>query len=295
MRLLLLCGTFVLVVLASRAFANDPAAPRDGGRPRGHRDHNHHGGGQHQREHWHHDHFPSFWCGPWTPGFLVYYPTTVFSFQVVAPPVVPAVAVNAAPANPVLPAAMANNPPAPQRDPAPRPKLKATHAEQKARAGRYIGFGDTNFEQQKYHAAFTRYQTAIEIAPDVAESFFRQAFALVALGRYEKAAAAFRRGLQIRSDWRGTPFRLDELYGGAAVAKTQHIETLARAVEANPFDADLLLVLGMQLFFDGQADRAAVFFARAAQLGAHEDHLLDDFLGKPKPADAPQPGGKISF
>ena len=79
------------------------------------------------------------------------------------------------------------------------------------------------------------------------------------------------------------------------MAKTQHIETLARAVEANPFDADLLLVLGMQLFFDGQADRAAVFFSRAAQLGADEDHLLDDFLGKPKPADAPQPGGKISF
>ena len=130
----------------------------------------------------------------------------------------------------------------------------------------------------------------------MAESYFRQAFALVALGRYEKAAAAFRRGLNVRSDWRGTPFRLDDLYGGAAVAKTQQIETLAGAVEANPFDADLLLVLGMMLFFDGQADRAAVFFARAAQLGANEDHLLDDFLGIPKPAGEVKPtSGKIVF
>jgi hypothetical protein len=295
MRLLLLGGTLVLAVLASRVSAADPAAPAaDAGRQSGaHRHHDHRDGGHH-RGHWHHDHFPSFWCGPWTPGFLVYYPTTVFSFQVVGPPVVPA-AVNAAPAPLALPVVRANDPPAPARDPAPRAKPKTTHAEQKARAGRYLGFGDSNFEQQKYHAAFTRYQTAIEIAPDVAESYFRQAFALVALGRYEKAATAFRRGLQIRSDWRGTPFRLDDLYGGAAVAKTQHVETLARAVDANPFDADLLLVLGMMLFFDGQQDRALVFFGRAAQLGANEDHLLDDFLGKPKPADAPQPDGKISF
>jgi Flp pilus assembly protein TadD len=75
------------------------------------------------------------------------------------------------------------------------------------------------------------------------------------------------------------------------------LENLAKAVEANSFDSDLLIALGMQLFFDGQHDRAGVFFARAAQLGGNEDRLLNDFVPKPGPADAPkaQPAAKVVF
>jgi tetratricopeptide (TPR) repeat protein len=219
------------------------------------------------------------------------------------PPIAAPVGFNAVPLGVAgaLPAARpANNQagPAPALEPPPPPKPKTSHAQQKARAGRFIGFGDANFARQKYHAAVERYKTAMEIAPDVAESYFRQAFAQVAMGQYDKAAAAFRRGLRVRSDWAGSPFRLDQIYDGAALAKTSHIERLAGEVEANPFDAELLLVLGMQLFFDGEQARADVFFARAAQLGGNEDQLLDDFLPKPKPdgaADGQQPPGKIVF
>jgi tetratricopeptide (TPR) repeat protein len=244
-----------------------------------------------------------YWGGGYTPVFAPYYPSfSYFGYSVVVPP--PTI-INIAPAGaaaiPPAPAALpANNPPA--ADPAPAaarmPKQKSTNAEHKARAGRFVGFGDAQFGKQKYLAALERYKTATDIAPDVAESFFRQGIANVALGQYESAARAFRRALEVRSDWNASPFRLDQLYDNAPLAKTHHLEDLAKAVEGNPFDADLLLVLGMQLFFDGQPDRAKVFFARSDQLGGNEDRLLDDLLGKPKPpgaAGAPGQGGKISF
>ncbi len=172
---------------------------------------------------------------------------------------------------------------------------KATNADQKALAGRFLGFGDEQFRQQKFLAALGRYKTALKAAPDMAEIYFRQALTYVAMGKYESAATAFRRGLRIRSDWQAAPFRLDQLYGDALLAKTGHIETLAKAVEQNSFDADLLMLLGMQLFFDGQRDRAENFFARAAQLGGNEDQLLNGLLPQPGPGDAPPAGGKVPF
>jgi hypothetical protein len=119
----------------------------------------------------------------------------------------------------------------------------------------------------------------------------------MALANYDSAAVAFRRGLRVRSDWSASPFKLADLYDGAPAAKVSHLETLAAAVDANGFDADLLLVMGMCLYFDGQPERAAVFFTRSDQLGGNADGLLDSLLGKsrPAPAGAQQPGGKISF
>jgi tetratricopeptide (TPR) repeat protein len=203
---------------------------------------------------------------------------------------------------PAAPQAAAQAAPPVRNAPAPepaRPEPKVSTADQKAKAGRLIGLGDANFAKQKYFPAIDRYKSAAQMAADLPEPFFRQAFAMVAVGQYENAAKAFRRGLKIRSDWSNSPFRLDQLYEGGALAKTSHFETLAKAVEANPLDSDLLLVLGMQLFFDGHPERAGVFFTRVAQLGGNADRLLDDFLAKPAPAGAVgakgQRAGKIVF
>ncbi len=198
----------------------------------------------------------------WPVGTPLYPVTSVFGYTFTLPmtPPVSNVALPVARLNPPAPKPPADVPAAPR-------KPNATNAEQKARAGRFIGFGDSQFEKQNYLAAIGRYKTAMSTAPDLAEAYFRQAFARVALGQYEAAASAFRRGLALRSNWRGTPFRLEDLYGKAPLPKNAHIEKLAMAVEDNPFDADLLFVLGLQLFFDGQADRAGVFLTRAAQLG----------------------------
>jgi tetratricopeptide (TPR) repeat protein len=133
----------------------------------------------------------------------------------------------------------------------------------------------------------------------MAEAYMRQAFVHVAIGQYESAAKAFRRGLGLRSNWRGAALRLDTIYGGADLPKMQHLANLAKAVEDNPFDSDLLLVLGLVLYFDGQIDRAQLCFSRLSQLGGDDDRLLSDLKPQPKPAGAadPPPGaaGKIAF
>ncbi|HEY2893112.1 MAG TPA: tetratricopeptide repeat protein, partial [Pirellulales bacterium] len=147
-----------------------------------------------------------------------------------------------------VPAPAANN----QGPAEPRGKPHATNAEQKAKAGKFLGFGDTNFANQKYGPAIDRYKLAAQVAPDLPDTYLRQGHALVALGQYDSAVKAFKRGLRIRADWNDSPFRLDQLYGPDQIAKTSHIETLAKAVEGNPLDSTLLWALGMQLYFDGQ-------------------------------------------
>lgn len=177
----------------------------------------------------------------------------------------------------------------PAPEPGPPGQPKATNPEQKAKAGKFITFGDTNFANQKYLAALGRYKTAAQVAPDLGEPYFRQGHTHVAVGQYESAIKAFRRGLRIEGDWTASPFRLDQLYDGNLAAKTGHLENLAKAVEANPFSTDLLTLMGLELFYDDQRERSLPFFERAAQLGGNEERLLDDFLPKPAPAGAPQP------
>ncbi len=266
----------------------------DGRHDRGRSGHGHH----HSHRHGFWAGYPWLWSTPYFPG-TYYPPASVFGYNFGLP--------TPFDFNPVvipqstLPNNVANNRavnlPAPA--PVPADALRTTNPEQRARAGRFVGFGDAQFAKQKYLAAAGRYKTAIETAPDLADGYLRQAFAQVALGQYENAAKAFKRGLTVRDDWRGSPFRLEQLYVDAPISKTQHLENLAKAVEANPFDADLLLVLGLELYFDDQKDRAAVFLSRVAQFGGDEG-LLKHFLQQPKPAGAPDPdppraGGKVVF
>ena len=115
--------------------------------------------------------------GPVTPGFP-YYPQPGFGMALPA----------------AAPACTAPRIAKPADDP--KPKFRVTNADQKAKAGRFIAFGDTNFGKQSYLSASERYKTAAQMAPDLAEAYLRQGFALVAMGQYESAAKAFRRGLQ---------------------------------------------------------------------------------------------------
>jgi hypothetical protein len=260
-----------------------PAVPMNAD-ARDDRHHHHHGRGASSPWGFWGGGFPLTWGGAYASPFLPVYPVVV-DFT---PPVnffVPA------PQPPAVPQPGAQDDDAPAKG-----KPRPTSAEQKAKAGKFIGFGDANFANQKYLAASERYKTAARMAPDLAEPHMRQGHALVAMGQYENAVQAFKRGLRIRSDWSDSPLSLDQLYGPDRLAKTSHIESLAKAVEANPLDSTLLVALGMELYFDAQRDRAALFFARAAQLGGNEDRLLNEFLPKPGPADAPrQPGRKIVF
>jgi len=143
---------------------------------------------------------------------------------------------------------------------------------------RFIGFGDAHFSNQKYTDAYQRYKKAAQAAPGLATAHFRQAYALTAQGRYELAAKALKRGLAIDPGWPRSAFRSDDLYGPNKLAKTAHIDALAKAAADKPDDTDISFLLGVYFYFDGQKDRAAAAFKQALQLAAGDDAHLKGFL-----------------
>lgn len=155
-----------------------------------------------------------------------------------------------------------------------RPDVRQSNAAARQRAGRFLVFGDNLFGQQRYHESLQRYKSAAAAAPDLAEPHFRQAQALIATSRFDLAATAFRRGLALDDDLLRGGFQLDDLYGDAQLAKHAHLEALAQAALNRPLESEPLFLLGVFLFYDGQAERSRAFFARAAELSEpHAAHL----------------------
>jgi len=162
---------------------------------------------------------------------------------------------------------------APQADVAFEPRQ--SNFESRMRAGTFIGYGDALFTQQQYLSATERYKTAISYAPDLAIGYFRRGFAYVALGHYDLAAQSFKQGLWLDPNWHRSDFKLDSLYGRAIAAKENTLDNLAQTALAQADNADVMFLLGVMLYFDGQENRSMKFFARAVELsqGQNADHL----------------------
>ena len=143
-------------------------------------------------------------------------------------------------------------------------------------AVRYIGFGDTYFGQQKYADALDRYQKAAKADPGVADAWFRQGVRPLGVGRYGEAVKAVAQGLKISPIWPTSDFLLTDVYGVNEAGRKATLNTLAKAVEHSPADADATLLLGIHYYFDGQREAAKTTFENAAKL--RNDGLADAFL-----------------
>lgn len=170
---------------------------------------------------------------------------------------------------------------APRRAAAPPSKLSPQAAE---KIERLIAAGDEQFARQKYAAASQRYQSAAQISRTSAEAHFRHGFALIAQGSYRQASAAFRHGLVLQSDWSQSPFQLAQLYAPGALEKVN--ARLDSKLVDNPVDGPLLAAIGMQRYFSGNRERAAIYLAQAGQLGALDLATLAVFLRKPAEGQA---------
>ena len=155
-----------------------------------------------------------------------------------------------------------------------RPQVRIANAQSEERGRKWLAIGDRYFGQQRYRLAYLRYKDAAESAPSLGEAYLRQAQAMVAAGQYESASAAFQRYLRLEDDLADVPFALGDLYAGQAAAQAAHVEALAVEAENDPGNADLLLLVGMQLHFDGQAERASPFLRQAAELFARRDAVV---------------------
>jgi tetratricopeptide (TPR) repeat protein len=166
---------------------------------------------------------------------------------------------------------------------APMPKNaveRGSNAQANALAGRFIGFGDAQFARQNFVEANSRYRTAARTAPQLADAWFRQGFALSAMGRYKQAVDVVQRGLRIDPDWANSDFTLQKLFGADALAKEVVLDTLVEAAKEKPHDADLLFMLGVYLHFDGQTQQAEPYFTRAMKLAGDDGEHIRAFLAK---------------
>jgi hypothetical protein len=164
-----------------------------------------------------------------------------------------------------------------------KPVERATNAQANALAWRFIGFGDAQFAAEKFADANGRYRKASRAAPQLADTWFRQAFALSAMGRQDQATAAIKRGLRINPKWPQSGFDLQTLFGNgdlAELAKNAYLDDLIEAANAAPRDAGLLFMTGVQLHFAGRTKPSEAFLRRAKDLTGMDSEHIGAFLAK---------------
>jgi hypothetical protein len=165
---------------------------------------------------------------------------------------------------------------APGQQAPPRAGVRPSNAQARDLAKRQITAGDTLFAKQQYAQALEAYKQAMRAAPDLADSHFRQMVALVALGRYDAAVDAVKSGMRISKETVNGHFRIPAMYGDNVMARTAHLETLAKLTAERP-SSDLFFLAGVMLFFDNPPQRSAPFFEQAAQLAVVEHWHIDVF------------------
>jgi len=169
------------------------------------------------------------------------------------------------------------------------PRTRISNAEARARASTFLDHGDEHFRKQKFNEAYARYRDAAKEAPDLAEPYLREAFALTAIGQHENAAKALRRGLALKPDWPQVRFQLKLLYGANKIAKLAHRESLAKAVTEHPQSPDLMFLLAVVLYCDDDPQRSQAFFLRAKALEPGDPSYMKGFLDVLAQGPAPQP------
>jgi tetratricopeptide (TPR) repeat protein len=166
-------------------------------------------------------------------------------------------------------------------------RLRKSNDESRQRGRRFLAFGDALFQSQRFHEALQRYKSAAEAAPDLAEAYYRQGFALIAVNQYKLAVKAFKIALELDSNVIHIGPRLDQLYDGSGLAKASHLEALAGEALDRGGDLDLVFLVGMFLFADGQWDRSKKFFARAAAAAGPDAKFLQPLLDATPPVVLP--------
>ena len=164
-----------------------------------------------------------------------------------------------------------------------------SNPETRRKAERLIAEGDTLFRAQNFNSALQKYKLAASLAPDIAEAYWRQGHALVAVNQFESATTAFKRAIALTDELGRGGFRLDDLYGGASLTKSAHVESLAEYAMSLRNSPDPYFLLGVFLTYDGQAERATKFFERAADLAGISGGHIAVFLAPVKEAPVANP------
>jgi len=161
----------------------------------------------------------------------------------------------------------------------------------KERSKKFQAEGDRWLHEGQNVKAYLRYLEAQREAEDRGEVYFRQAFALVAMGRYSHAVSKLKRGLQVDPQSARTGKSLDEVYGVENVDhKVDYLQRVADWTSAEVRDPDRLFLMGVLLHFD-EDSRAGEFLNAAWKLAGRGPHI-QAFLQAPgsPPKEVPAAG-----
>jgi hypothetical protein len=177
---------------------------------------------------------------------------------------------------------MAMNPEGPV-PPTARFPARVSNVESRRKAERIIAEADELFKGQNFNSALQRYKLAASTAPDLPEAYWRQGHALIATRNYALAATAFKRAIALADDLGRGGFRLNDIYGGAMMTKSQHLESLAEWAISKRDSADSYFLLGLFFEYDGQPARAKKFFQKASDLAGISGGHIGVFLEPGEP------------
>ncbi len=160
----------------------------------------------------------------------------------------------------------------------------------KERSRQFQADGDRLLREGQFVKGYLRYLEAQREAEDRADVYFRQAFALVAMGRHSHAVMKLKRGLQVDPTWPKNAASLDSVYGVENVVhKTEYLQRVADWADANVRDADRLFLMGVMLYCD-EDSRAHEFFRGASKLAGGQGAHLHAFL---KTVERPEPPREV--
>ena len=162
----------------------------------------------------------------------------------------------------------------------------------KDRSRQFQAEGDRLLRDGQFVKGYLRYLEAQREAEDRADVYIRQAFALVAMGRYSHAVMKLKRGLQVDSTWPKNAVSLDAVYGVENVVhKTEYLQRVADWTDANVRDPDRLFLVGVMLYCD-EDPRSTEFLRSASKLSGGQGAHVQAFL---KSTDrVPQPPREVS-
>lgn len=133
--------------------------------------------------------------------------------------------------------------------------------------------GDRLLREGEPGQAYLRYLRDQRDEGDRGEVYFRQAFALVAMGRYSHAVAKLKRGVQVDPEIPIRAANFEEAFGTENTEQSAEILNRAqRWMNEAPRDPDRLFLLGALLHFEKDS-KSSEFIEAAWNLTDHRQHL----------------------
>lgn len=172
------------------------------------------------------------------------------------------------------------NIPAPPDDATVARSVSGSSRAGRERSKQFQAEGDRWLREGQNVKAYLRYLEAQREAEDRGEVYFRQAFVLVAMGRYSHAVSKLKRGLQVDPTLARQGDSLDEIYGVENVdQKVDYLQRVADWANTDVRDPDRLFLMGVMLHFD-EDSRASEFINASWKLAGRGQHI-QAFLQSP--------------